>query len=246
MTYKKAILARPDDWAAYNALGGFYYKRGQGPEAEAAFRRVTELTPDNTRGFNNLGATYFEMRRYEDAAAMWEKSTANHSNPTAASNLGTYYYERGSYADAARQFDLAVSLSPNDYRLWCNLGDARFWTPGERSRAAAAYEQAVRLAEQARKVNPKPDVLARLADAYSMLGRVRKARETAGALERLKPADKDVLFLLAGVYEQIGDRRKALTWLERAIGAGYSRERIGRSPGLAELRKDERYVHLVK
>jgi tetratricopeptide (TPR) repeat protein len=168
-------------------------------------------------------------------------------NFSAASNLGTYYYERGRYTDAARTFERAAALAANDYRVWRNLGAALYWAPDERSKAAPAYQRAVELAEQARAANPKQaTLLAQLADAYSMLGRVRDARETAAAVERLKPEDANVLFGLAGVYEQIGDRAAALTWLTRAIDAGYSRERIDRSPGLAQLRKDARYLQLVK
>jgi len=54
------------------------------------------------------------------------------------------------------------------------------------------------------------------------------------------------LFTVASAYEQIGERGLALEWLEKALTAGYSRESIERSPGLAELRKDERYVRLVR
>jgi hypothetical protein len=51
--------------------------------------------------------------------------------------------------------------------------------------------------------------------------------------------------MLVGVYEQLGDRTTALAWLEKALAAGYQRERVERSPSLAELRKDPRYVSLT-
>ena len=244
-TYRKAIQARPDDWLAYNTLGSFYLTRGRPQEAETAYRRVLELTPDNTRAYNNLGATLFALRRPEEAAATWEKSVRIRPTAAAVSNLGTYYHDRGRYADAARSFERAVTLTPNDYRLWRNLGAALYWAPGERQMAAAAYEQAIKLAEQARQVNPRhPDVLAALADSYSMVGRVQQARVHARTLEQLGPQDPTVLFMLAAMYEQIGDRATALGWLEKALAAGYSRERIERSPSLARLREDPRYVRL--
>jgi tetratricopeptide (TPR) repeat protein/predicted Ser/Thr protein kinase len=245
-TYQKAIQARADDWLAYNTLGSFYYARARHAQAEAAYRRVLDLTPDNTRAYNNLGATLFALRRPEEAAAMWERSVALRPTYSAVSNLGTYYYDRGRYAEAARSFERAVALMPNEYRVWRNLGAALYWAPGERPKAAAAYERSVTLAEQARKVNPRQmDLLAQLADAYSMLGRDREAREAATAVERQGPEEGSVLFVLAGVYEQLGDRRTALAWLQKAIAAGYQRERIERSPSLSELRKDPRYATLT-
>jgi serine/threonine protein kinase/tetratricopeptide (TPR) repeat protein len=245
-TYQKAIQARADDWLAYNALGSFYYARGRYAEAETAYRRVLDLTPDNTRAYSNLGATLFGLRRPEEGAAMWERSVSIRPTYSAVSNLGTYYYDRGQYTDAARSFERAVALMPNEHRVWRNLGAALYWAPGERPKAAAAYERSVTLAEAARQVNPRQvDLLARLADAYSMLGRARQAREAATAVERLKPQESTVLFMLVGVYEQLGDRTTALAWLEKALAAGYQRERVERSPFLVELRKDERYGRLL-
>ena len=47
-------------------------------------------------------------------------------------------------------------------------------------------------------------------------------------------------------YEELGDRRTALEWLDRAIKAGYSIKRLERSPWLKDLRADERYTQLTK
>jgi serine/threonine-protein kinase len=247
VTYRKAVEARPDDWLAYNALGGFLLARSRWPEAEAAFRRMMELTPDNTRAYNNLGATYFRMGRPDDAAAMWERSTSIRPSYAVTSNLGAYYYARGRYTDAARAFERAVALSPNDYRVWRNLGAALYWAPGEQTKAKTAFEKAAQLAEDERRVNPRQaGLLADLADSYSMLGRRAAALDAAAAVERLGSGDPDAMFNVASAYEQVGERALALQWLEKAVAAGYSRESIARSPGLAELRKDERFVRLMK
>ena len=135
---------------------------------------------------------------------------------------------------------------PNDYRVWRNFAAALYWAPGERDKAKAAYEQSIALAEQAQKVNPRQaDLLAQLADSYSMVGRQRDAREALAALERLQPQEASVLFMVAVIHEQLGDRAMALRWLEKAMAAGYQRERVDRSPSLAELRKDERFGRLT-
>ena len=246
-TYRKATDARPDDWLAYNALGSFLLAKGRFPDAEAAYRRVIDLTPDNTRGYNNLGATYFRMGRGGDAAAMWERSVSIRPTYSAESNLGSYYFSEHRYTDAARAFERAVELSPNDRRVWRNLAAARYWAPGERAQSIAAFEKAIQLGEQERVVNPRqPVLLAELADAYSMLGRRAEAKAAAAAVERLESQDPDALFNVASAYEQIGERAEAVRWLQKALAAGYSRESIERSPGLAELRKDERYGRITR
>ena len=245
-TYRKAIEARPDDWQSYNTLGSFYLARSRWPEAEAAYQRVIELTPDNTRGYNNLGVTYFRMERDEDAARMWERSLAIRPNFSAASNLGTSYFRRGQYSQAARAFERAVALAPADVRVWRNLGAALYWAPGERPKARPAFEKVVQLAEAERQVNPRqPALLAQLADAYAMLGSTSEALAAATAVERLGVADAETAFVLAGVYEQLGNREIAFTWLSQALAKGYALDTIERSPSMAELRKDARYRTLV-
>jgi tetratricopeptide (TPR) repeat protein len=94
-------------------------------------------------------------------------------------------------------------------------------------------------------VNPRdPSLLAELADSYSMVGRHDDARQAAAGVERLGTTDGAVLHMVANTYEQIGDRTKALEWLEKALAAGYPRDAVERSPTLAELRKDKRYASL--
>ena len=84
---------------------------------------------------------------------------------TAASNLGTLYYSQGRYADAARALEKAVTIPPESFRVWANLGAALYWTPGEREKAKGAYLRAVELAEEARGLNPRRVDVLRLQNA---------------------------------------------------------------------------------
>ena len=178
---------------------------------------------------------------------MWERSLAIRPTFSAASNLGTHYFGGAQYAEAARAFERAVALAPNDLRLWRNLGAALYWAPGERDRSRAAYEKVVILADAERKVNPRqPAVVAQLADAHAMLGAKSEALTAAAAVERLGVPDGETAFMLAGVYEHLGDRVAALSWLKQALDRGYQLETIERSPTMAELRKDARYKPLAE
>src|SRR5687767_10280855 len=48
-------------------LGLSYLQRNQLPEAEAEFRKLTDLAPDDPLGYADLGLTYLQAARYEDA-----------------------------------------------------------------------------------------------------------------------------------------------------------------------------------
>jgi len=242
----KAVELAPDDWTSHNMLGAFYFSAGRVAESATAFERALALAPDNTRAYNNLGGAYLRLERFDEAAAMFERSATLGRNAGAFSNLGTLYYERGRYAEAAQAFERAVALPAAAFRHWRNLGSAAYWAPGLRARALEAYAKAAELGEQEHAVDPRNQpVLAELADTYAALGRPERARELISLLESQGPQDAQVLVTLAGTYEQLGERAVALDRLAAAVAAGHPIENVGRSPWLAELRKDPDYARKV-
>jgi len=242
-SYKAAIEARPGDWSTYNALGAFYAGRKRYEDALAQFHRVIELTPDNARSYSNLGAIYTLLNRYTEAAAMLERSVVIQPSAAAFSNLGTVRFNQERYGDGARMFEKATALNGGDYRLWRNLGATYYWARGEREKARAAYEKAAALAERERQVNPRQaKLLADLADCYSMLGQASKASDLARQALAIDAADPSVLFVVGSAYEQSGDRAQAIELIGRALKAGYDAGAVNHAPGLAELRKDERFA----
>jgi tetratricopeptide (TPR) repeat protein len=188
---------------------------------------------------------------------MYERSLSLDKNATAYSNLGTALYQQGRYADAAHSFEGAVALPGATHVHWFNLGAACFWAPDRRARAKEAYEMAVKLGEQTRASSGRadPSRLAELASGYAVLALLTadaEAEAHRGSARKLLPLiqtpqpDVSVLSTLATTYGELGDRTKALEWLEQAIRAGYPLRRIERSPWLKDLRTDERYTRLRK
>ena len=250
-----AVSLDPDDWTARNSLGSYYLSLNRLDEAILEYERMQALAPDNTRAYNNLGSVYLQQERFEKASEMYERSLSLDKNATAYSNLGTALYQQGLYADAARSFGEAVALPGATFLHWFNLGAACYWAP-ERRRAKDAYATAIKIEEQARgtgKIEPLRQV--ELASAYAVLALLTEGREAQQhrnqAYELLAtieqpPRDATLLATLAITYEELGDRRTALEWLDRAIKAGYSIKRLERSPWLKDLRADERYTQLTK
>jgi serine/threonine-protein kinase len=243
--YEKAIAGQPAYWGNHSHLGAFYLRHGRYAEAEQAFRRVIELTPDNVRGHSNLGAVLHLMGRDDEAVRELERSLSLRPTFEAASNLATIRFFGGHYGEAAAAYEKALALEEGDYRLWRNLAAARYWAPGLRPGAAAAYRRAADLAEKARAVNPRdPGLLVRLADCYAMLERAEEARSLARRALELAPEDVELMSVAAAVYEQLGDRTLALRWIERALRGGFSLDTVDRTPDLARLRADPRFAAL--
>ncbi len=244
-TYLNAIAVRPGYWAAHNELGGFYYRLGRYDDAEKEFRTVVNLTPDNARGYKNLGVIAYSQKRYEEAAKMLEKSVAIKPSDGAYSNLGAIYYTLGRYDEAARYYEKAIQMNGRDSMQWHNLA-AAYKESNEPGKAWAAFDQTAKLAVEQLQVNPRdPSVLIRLADAYSMLDQPQRAREVLQRALALAPESVDNMFQAAVIYEQLGDRKRALDWIEKAIKGGYSRDLIEKTPSLAQLRLDTRFQSLL-
>jgi tetratricopeptide (TPR) repeat protein/tRNA A-37 threonylcarbamoyl transferase component Bud32 len=241
-TYRKAIARKPSYWGGYNDLGVFFVHHQRYAEAVGPFHKVIELTPDNPRGYSNLGAVYIYMDRPTEAEAMLQRSVAVSPTADALSNLGTLQFAAGRYADAARALERAAARAPNDHRVWRNLAAAYFWTPGEREKARATYERAAQLAEKELLVNPQDAGLRlRLADCLSQLGKAAEARAQLKQALARPPTDAGLMVLAGTVFEQLGDRPRALEWISRAVGNGYPVAEIKGDPALKALMADPRF-----
>lgn len=251
--FQRATEVGPADWTAHNNLGGFHLVAGRLDQATSSFERVLALAPDNVKAYNNLGSVHLTRERFDRATEMYERSLSIERNPTALSNLALAYYEQGLFADAARTLETAVAMPGPTYQMWTNLGAACYFVPGLRDRARVAYETAIKLGDAARDVTPKnASILAALADAHGVLAllsdeagaaaHAAQARLLLGEIERLKPTGGDILFTIASTHEELGDRSRALEWLVKATNAGYSMNKVRRSPWLKALRDDPAYI----
>jgi serine/threonine-protein kinase len=246
-SYREAIELRPELWSSYNHLGAFLYARGRLPEAEAAFRRARALAPENVRVLSNLAGVLHAQDRLEEAEEIYEEALAVQPWPTAAANLAALQFDQKRYAEATRTLERAVAGGTRNYRTWHSLAASRYWTPGRRAAATEAYRQAAALAEEQRRLDPRDPVLAAyLADCHAMLGEPEKARRLAEEAVALSTGDSEATAVVAGVYEELGDREAALHWLGVALRAGHPPGLIGTDPTFDELRGDPRWAKLAR
>jgi serine/threonine-protein kinase len=246
-TYKRAIELRPSDWLSVSGLGQFYYRHGRNAEAEPYLRRIVDLTPDNTNGYNNLGGLYLVMGRYDEAEPLLKKSIQLKPNDGGYSNLGTLYFARGQYDEAVRMFERAIDLGTGtNYIVFGNLADSYRWAPGLASKALAAYNHAIELADQQLAVNPKnAAVLSSIALYYVKSGRKDIALGDIARAREVAPTDTTVAFKAAVVFELSGRRDDALTMINDLLKKGFSLDQIQGEPELAGLRQDPRFTRIV-
>ncbi len=247
VTFKKAIKLKPDYWAGYNDLGVYYYRHGRFEEAIKEFQNVIRLTPDNSRGYNNIGGIYYMLERWEKAGEMFEQSFRLQQSYLVASNLGTLYFIEGKFTQAAEMYKTALEMNENDFLIWGNLASAYYWIPGERKNAQKYYQKAIELAEKQRLINPNdPDITSRLAGYYAITGNRIKAELMIERAIKIAPKSIQVMYEAGTVYEQLGERKKAIVWIGKALENGYSKSEILNQPELRELLADESFKRYLE
>lgn len=244
-TYQKVIKLKPDYWAGYYDLGLFYFYQGRHEDALKQLHKVVKLEPEGFVAWNNLGALYYYLDQWGDARTAWERSLEIYPNYRAYSNLGAFHHREKRYADAARMYEKALQLDEHDYQVWVNLASAYDQMPGEREKVLAAYQRAIQMAEERRKVNPRdPKVLSHLAECYVTVGERSKALLLVQQALTLAPDNIEIMVRAGFVYEQLGERDAALEWIGKALKHGFPIAHIKSLPDLQQLLADPRFEGL--
>jgi tetratricopeptide (TPR) repeat protein len=235
--YRRTIQLHPDSPSAFIKYGAFCYGHGRYADAAAQFRRATNLSPEFLIAWSNLGSALKELGKYDEALVALQKSIALKPTSPAYSNLGNLQFMLQRYDEAERSYERAAELAPSDFVAWSNLGDARRWSTSSRAKANDAYARAVAAARSALSVNPS-DTHARAAMAMC-LARIGKPEEAQNELRRaleIDPTDPVVLYRASLVALQHGNTDSAVSWIERAVRAGYPAESIRTDPEFAIIR----------
>jgi serine/threonine-protein kinase len=246
-TYRRAISLRPQYWAGYSWLGFFYYNQARYDDAAKMFKEVINLAPDNYRGYSNLGAMYIAQDRYQEAIAELEKSVSIRPTVEAYLNLGTASFMVRKFEAAAHNYEEALKLDRTNWLSWGNLADAYYWVPGKRQEASNAYREAIRLADEKLRVNPRDgNTLAYRAVYLAMLDQKDESLTSLQKAVSFSSQDPDVRFRAALVYNHFGDINRTREWLQNALAAGVPASLVRGTPDFDHLRDDPRFQALLR
>lgn len=246
-TYKAAISIRPKNWGVYSRLGQFYFDQGRYADAVAMFKAAIELAPDNYQEFFDLGAAYVYEGSFDDGIVALKRSIALRPTPDAYGNLGSTYYLMHRSPEAISNLQMALKLDDQDWENWGSLGDALYWSPSRRSEAPNAYAKAIGLARTMLDVNPKDArVLGYLSHFYAMTGQKQLALEAAHRATEIAPTSPEVLFAVATAYGDLKNNDQAVSILQRAVAAGFSRPVIAATPDFASLNGNAKFQTIAR
>jgi serine/threonine protein kinase/tetratricopeptide (TPR) repeat protein len=244
--YQKAIEVSPFYWLNFDHLGHAYYQLGQNEKALEAYQRVTELAPDKADGFANMGEVYYRMGKWDQAIASLQKAISLEPNSESYSNIGVAYFYQGKYAEAAKMFEKAVEMTPNNDLLVCNLADT-YRALGQKDKATAAYDRAIKLAYNAYQVNPRrAGTLGSLGLYNAKKGDLNRARNFIAQARSIDPNDSELIYDEAVISALGGRQDEALKSLREALQKGYPVREARNDPDLASLRASAEFAKLTQ
>lgn len=147
------------------------HQQGELTKAEAGYREVLELDPDQPDALHLLGVLWHQLGDSTAATEQIRKSLAvNPDQPLAYNNLGNVQAQSGALEDAAGSYEQAVVLRPDYPEAHSNLGNVLVQL-GRFEDAAQRYRRAIEL----RPCDATVHVA--LAALYERLGRTENALE---------------------------------------------------------------------
>jgi serine/threonine protein kinase/tetratricopeptide (TPR) repeat protein len=245
-TYREAIRLRPAYWAGYGWIASFLFRQGRYGEAAEQYTFALSLSRDNVRLLQSRGAIYVLMGRYEEGIADLERANALQPTAEGFTNLGVTYFNIRMFREAVAALENAARRASPDFSTLASLADAYYFGPGKRQQAFPIYRQALALGEKELAANPRNAwVHARMASLHAMLGNRDAALQDAGQATTVAETDNETVFFVAVTCARLGDRDRALEWLQRAATMGYSRAEIRMRVDFDLLRSDPRFAALI-
>jgi tetratricopeptide (TPR) repeat protein len=138
--------ARSDSAVTARTWGLAYLQQGQLPQAEAEFRKVVALAPDQALGYADLGLVYLRQGRNREAGVQLDRAAAlDSTNDDVRLMLAKLYERTGRELDARRETERVLRRDSTDIRALYELAQlaARSADPTERQREESYLRRVV-------------------------------------------------------------------------------------------------------
>jgi tetratricopeptide (TPR) repeat protein len=145
--------------------------------AEKALLTILRVDERNAAAYNRLGILYSKQRAFNDAIECFEIAQSLEPSASSLHNVGLIYYETGQYEKAAIAFEQAIEMESGlaaRYVAYAKVQEKM----GDNKKMIANLEKAVEL-------EPNPQSLRILADAYERTGDMPLADEIRKKIEKI-------------------------------------------------------------
>lgn len=130
--------------------------------AEKALLTILRVDERNASAYNRLGILYAKQRSYKDAIECFEIAQSLEPSASSLHNVGLIYYETGDFPKAALAFEQALGME--------NGLSARHIAYAKVQEKLGNSKKMIESLERAVEIDPIPQTLNILADAYERTG----------------------------------------------------------------------------
>lgn len=137
--------------------------------AEKALLTILRVDERNASAYNRLGILYSKQQQFKEAIECFEIAQSLEPSASSLHNVGLIYYETGSYDKAALAFEQALAMDsdlPARHIAYAKVQEKL----GHDRKMIESLERAVEL-------DPIPQTLTILADAYDRIGEAQLAAD---------------------------------------------------------------------
>jgi len=249
--YLEVARRRPHAFQPYWWLGNWHHRAGHIPDAIAAYEQMVRRAPQFHSGHFSLGGMRVLSGDYERAIQSLRQAVALMPTSAAYGNLGTAYFNSGRFDEAVEAYNQSFQFGAADAVTWLNLGDAYLWLRGRRQQADQAYRQAIRLGREEAESRARRGAsfdAAQVSSLATLYARIAEPDSSRAWLAQALAADSaapQVQMNAALTHWQLGERGRALDWIERSVRGGYPVTWLRDSPVFREWRTEARFRALV-
>ncbi len=177
---QKLVREDPNLVSAHAALAQAYFDRQDFSQAEAEFKRVAELQPQNADARFNLGIVYLNEKKVDDAKTAFAQMLAQDPKSAEAHyGLGLVLAIQGNDQAAIEEFKSAAALPSHlsgiNYEMGKSYAKLKMYDD-----AIAAF------GKEREKSGDDPDLENALADVYQAKGMTQQAQEARDKAGKLK------------------------------------------------------------
>ncbi len=235
-----ALRLDPELAEAHTSLGLLESDRFRWAPAEKAFKRALELNPNHANALLWYSLVFLGRNELDRSMAMIRRAEeVDPLSPVILANIVQRLNIKGDHAAALEQANKAHEVQPGYMDVYLGTGLA-YEGLGQPEKAIAAYRTGAGLSGVP---GNREQFLVR---AAVLSGDLTDARRLARLMED-RANRREIVHVQVGLaYAAIGDRDKAIDWLNRAFEAREPGLRnFIRSPAVRQLRGDPRYEELL-
>ncbi|PYR93651.1 MAG: hypothetical protein DMG19_01265 [Acidobacteria bacterium] len=205
--------------------GDSFFARKIYEEAIVEYGKAVALDRYNASVLNRLGLVYHQSQKLAEAERYYREALKQ--NPyfiEVLNNLGTVEYVRKNYDRALEQYERALKIRPESPTILLNMGACLF--------DMKRYDEAFKATQRALEIDP------RVLDRTSGFGTL---------IQTSRRNDPTVSFYFAKIYAARGDKKLAISYLNRALDEGFREfEKIKSEPAFVALAQEEGFIKIME